>query len=119
MARIRRALGRIAVAWCLSQLAGMTIAPTILLAWGADALECTCDHGDHALCPMHHPRNGARTCVPALTGGELPGTLPGLADLVIPSADVIVPRLAVIPGPRHSVPVLGRSLSPQLRPPRP
>ena len=121
MVRIRRALGRVAVAWCLCQIAGMTVAPTILLAWGAEALECTCAHGDHALCPMHHPRTGTRTCALATAGsaGDLPGALPGLADLVIPSAAVAHPQLAVTAPPPDPVPLLGRSVSPDLRPPRP
>ncbi len=118
MARIRRALGRIAIAWCLCQLAGLTAAPAILLALGADALECSCVHGDHALCPMHHPRSDSRTCVSAAGTGDLPGALPGLADLVIPSADVLVPALAVIASPPAAAPLLGRFISPPLRPPR-
>jgi hypothetical protein len=29
-----------------------------------DLLECTCTHGDHAICPMHHkPAPGSKLCL--------------------------------------------------------
>jgi hypothetical protein len=56
MTGLRRALGRVAVVWLLCQTATMTLAPMLLLSGSAHAelLECTCEHGDHAICPMHH-----------------------------------------------------------------
>ena len=66
MTRLRRALGRIAVAWLLCQAATLTLVPTAFSsgAVGVHALECTCSHGDHAVCPMHHkPAPGAKLCL--------------------------------------------------------
>ena len=66
MTRLRRALGRIAVAWLLCQAATLTLVPAALSsgAVGVHALECTCSHGDHAVCPMHHkPAPGAKLCL--------------------------------------------------------
>jgi len=122
MVRLRRALGRIAIAWCLCQLTGMTVAPTILWALGAEAVECTCTHdGDHSLCPMHHPRTATRHCVmdavdDNLTGALIP--LSSLAELVLPSADIVVPQLVGVLTPHNNLPLLVRPVSPYLPPPR-
>jgi hypothetical protein len=55
MTPVRRALGLIAAVWLSCQV-GLLVASPVMLWAGAAAelLECTCDHGDHALCPMHH-----------------------------------------------------------------
>ena len=66
MMGLRRALGRIAVAWLLCQAATLTLVPAAFSsgAAGVHALECTCSHGDHAVCPMHHkPAPGAKLCL--------------------------------------------------------
>ena len=66
MMGVRRALGRIAVAWLLCQAATLTLVPTALWsgAAGAHLVECTCSHGDHATCPMHHkPAPGSKLCL--------------------------------------------------------
>jgi hypothetical protein len=56
MERIRRALGSVALAWLFCQTATLTLAPAVFRSMSADraAVECTCTHGDHATCPMHH-----------------------------------------------------------------
>ena len=63
MVRLRRALGPIASAWLLCQAATLAIVPTIFWDTSVQALlECTCAHGDHTICPMHHapPRDSKR-----------------------------------------------------------
>jgi hypothetical protein len=121
MVRLRLAVGRIVIAWCLCQFAGMTVAPTILLALGAQALECTCADGDHAFCPLHHLRSGTPTC--AMSGaddspvGELTWLF-GLAKLVVPSTMAVVADSLRASIPLHSTPLLFRAVAPPLRPPR-
>jgi len=65
MTHLRRALGRIAVTWLLCQVATLTLAPAVLwFGSAAHLLECTCAHGDHAICPMHHkPAPRSKLCV--------------------------------------------------------
>ena len=62
MTRVRRLLGPIAAAWLSCQLAGVVTTPIVVwMTTRADHVECTCGHGDHAICPMHHrPASGTR-----------------------------------------------------------
>ena len=121
MLRARRALSRFVFACCLCQITGMTVGPTILLALGTEALECRCVHGDHALCPMHHPRSGTRQCAMVMTSDGVDGaavSFPGLADLVIPSADVVAPDVMGTVSQPAPAPILARPAFPDPRPPR-
>jgi hypothetical protein len=54
--RRRRALGPLAAAWLLCQLGMVALVPAASATGSVPvvALECTCSHGDHATCPMHH-----------------------------------------------------------------
>src|SRR5260221_499599 len=58
MTRLRRML-RSATAFCFCcQIIGLTASPIALcleMSYASAGLECTCGHGDHAMCPMHHP----------------------------------------------------------------
>jgi hypothetical protein len=65
MSRIRRILGPLAACWIVCQLAGFALAPAVVWASTAEMLlECTCSHGDHAVCPMHHkPAPDAKRCL--------------------------------------------------------
>jgi len=67
MTRLRRILGPIAAAWLACQAAGFTTAPIVWwITAPADVVECTCTHGDHAICPMHHrPASDARCAIQA------------------------------------------------------
>jgi hypothetical protein len=56
MGFFRRVVGRVALASLLIQALTLAAVPAALLAHVESALECTCSHGDHAFCPMHHPR---------------------------------------------------------------
>jgi hypothetical protein len=56
MPRFRNLLGRVAMVWLLCQAMPIVLVPAVLWpANGAQLLECTCAHGDHTICPMHHP----------------------------------------------------------------
>jgi hypothetical protein len=50
---------RSAAAFCFCcQIIGLTASPVALCLEASHAsagVECTCGHGDHATCPMHHP----------------------------------------------------------------
>ena len=97
MTLILRALGRVAFACLLSQASTLALVPTVLLADGSGLLECTCSHGDHAICSMHHratagsnPRCAMRSAadfnfavIPALFGTL--GLIPGATLSVSPS----------------------------------
>lgn len=65
MTRLRRALASSTVAWLLLQVGAMATAPLALFVGSAEELrECTCAHGDHDICPMHHAeKKGAKVCV--------------------------------------------------------
>jgi hypothetical protein len=87
MTFFRRALGRVTLACLLSQLATSVVVPAVVFAYSDSDLECTCSHGDHAMCPMHHrssTRCGMRgapdlaiALVPALFGftGVMPAAI--------------------------------------------
>jgi hypothetical protein len=64
MMRRSRTLGPIAAAWLFCQVATVTAAPVVFwIGSGEELLECTCSHGDHAICPMHHkPAPGSKVC---------------------------------------------------------
>jgi len=66
MAGVRRARVFLTALWLVMQ-AALLISPSIVLLAAAHdetAAECTCTHGDHAICPMHHrPAPGTRICL--------------------------------------------------------
>ena len=72
MIRLRRILSRIAVAWLVCHATTLTLGPMHLWLGSGDAImECTCAHGDHAICPMHHkPAPGSRLCVVGSPGDD-------------------------------------------------
>ncbi len=117
MPRLRRAVGRIALTWLLCQVSALILAPTALWFGSSEQLlECTCTHGDHAVCPMHHrPAPGSRLClmgtadqdgagvlVSVLGGlGLRPAPAPAAApppyELVVASADTAAHSLRPAP----------------------
>ena len=66
MAGVRRARVFLTAFWLAMQTA-LLISPSIVLLAAAHeetTAECTCAHGDHAICPMHHrPAPGTRICL--------------------------------------------------------
>jgi hypothetical protein len=71
MSYLRRLIGPFTAVWLLVHIGGVAVESA---AWAvADDLECTCAHGDHAICPMHHRpalRHG-RCAMRATDTGEL------------------------------------------------
>jgi len=62
MAWIRPRLARVAAGWLVFKIALLVCVPTTLCATATAstaAAECTCDHGDGQMCPMHHVRTKA------------------------------------------------------------
>jgi hypothetical protein len=79
--RLRRALGPLAAAWLVCQVATLTFAPVQFGTGSAGVvvLQCTCSHGDHATCPMHHkPAAGSKHCTMRSTGDSGSGVLSSL-----------------------------------------
>jgi hypothetical protein len=97
MTPFRRALGRFAALWLVFQLTTLAAAPAVFWTTShVEPVECTCVHGDHAICPMHHKSAAAmRLClmqdadtadVAVLTSllghaGVLPLALPAIAPV--------------------------------------
>jgi len=67
MRRIRRQLARIAAGWLVLRLCTLVFVPTALCSTPASgvvvAAECTCEHGDGQVCPMHHTRSKPKSTV--------------------------------------------------------
>jgi hypothetical protein len=99
MTRLRRALGRIAIAWLLCQAGLLAATPIVLWAGaGEGLLECTCAHGDHTYCPMHHaPKPGSKTCF--MQNGDNSGvsvlaSIFGFVGMLTASSQVVAPSPA-------------------------
>jgi hypothetical protein len=101
MVRLRRILGPITATWLACQVAGLTAAPMVFwIAAPADVVGCTCAHGDHAMCPMHHrPASGTRCAMQATHGG---GT--AILSTLLSGVGIITPvTVAVVPAPITAV----------------
>jgi hypothetical protein len=123
MTSVRRARIFLTAFWLVMQ-ATLLISPSIVLLAAAHeetAAECTCAHGDHAICPMHHRTvPGARIC---LIGGA-DDTLASLGSLF--QAAGLMPSIAPASQPA-SIPTASidspstitfRSVPPDPPPPR-
>jgi hypothetical protein len=102
MARLRRILGPIAATWLACHGAGLTVAPIVLSVTApAGAVECTCTHGDHAICPMHHrPASDSRCAIQAAHDGDttvLSSLLSGVGIIGRSPALTVVPRNPTVP----------------------
>src|SRR6476620_12728156 len=119
MTRLRRALAPLAAIWLVCQLGAAALVPAALSASAGQerAAGCTCGHGTHAMCPMHHhkPSGPDRTCsmqpvnttptavLSALVG--LPGFVPGATSaLVSPDASTHAEKTAVDDRGRRPLP---------------
>jgi len=96
MVGVRRARVFLTALWLAMQVA-LLISPSIVLLAAAHeetTTECTCTHGDHAICPMHHrPAPGTRIC---LIGGA-DDTLATLGSLF--QAAGLMPSITTAPRP--------------------
>jgi hypothetical protein len=117
MNHLRRALGPIAALWLMSQAGSFVMVPVALWAFAAgDLSECTCAHGDHATCPMHHkPAIPSKTCVIRSADHSetavltfmltLVGVLtPSAHDVISPSTPSIVRSVVASPSGRPTPP---------------
>ena len=122
MTRLRRALGRFAVAWLLCQSATLAILPAAVWASAEDPLECTCAHGNHTICPMHHkPAPGSRQCQMRSTHHGDPALLSSLFSaigLVPPSAPATVSERGSLVVHPDATGVILRPAAPDPPPPR-
>lgn len=105
MTRLRRALPRIALTWLLCHAATLTVATTVLWSGHAEGLlECTCTHGAHAYCPMHHNvAPGSKVCLMQSaddTGSAVLSSLFGAPGLVA------APVRSVAPEPARAIDVV-------------
>jgi hypothetical protein len=90
---VRERLPHVAGAWLVFQLCLLASLPTPLCPpAGSIGAECTCDHGDGAACPMHHPAqkpdSSSRQC--SCRGTSDPGT----AILSLIATTAVVPPAA-------------------------
>lgn len=97
MNRFRCARIVIATAWLMCQVAGVVAAPVVFWATAhEEAEECTCLHGDHVMCPMHHRRAPNAPHVECVmqgtddTGAAIFSTLFGGSATLVPSSSVFV-----------------------------
>ena len=122
MTRLRRFLGPIAAAWLTCQTSILLGVPVVFWAASAEELlECTCTHGDHAMCPMHHkPARGSTICLmrgATDNGAAVLSSLVGAAG-VLPATSFVSP--AAIPDviPAKLTTILVRPAPPEPPPPR-
>jgi hypothetical protein len=81
MAWIRPRLARVAAGWLVFKVALLVWIPTTMhasMTAAALAAECTCDHGDGQMCPMHHVRTKAHGT--AESQGAKPCSCRGTSD---------------------------------------
>jgi len=101
---IRPRLARIAGGWLVLHLCLLAAVPTSLCAKtsvSSAKAECTCDHGDGRICPMHHVKSkskpGSHSCSCRPTSdpvAAIAASLIGPAAVLAPSPSAIVPPLA-------------------------
>jgi hypothetical protein len=119
MVQMRRALGPIVALWVGCHL-GQTLAVPALL-WtrqGEALLECTCTHGDHAICPMHHKRaRGSALCVMQSSSNGDAALLASVLTFV--GAPAVSPRLLPPESNRVTVRLDIATASAHLTPPDP
>jgi hypothetical protein len=102
----RSQLGRIAGGWLVLHLCLFVSAPTAIcctMAATEAAAECTCDHSDGGMCPMHHTRShgmpaaDAHSCKCRGTAdpvAALAAFLTGPIAVLVPSTSVVAPAPA-------------------------
>lgn len=98
---MRPQLARIAGGWLVFHLCLLISIPTIVcstMSASTVGAECTCDHGDGQMCPMHHTRSsskvtaGSHSCSCRSTSDPLTAlvaSLTGPAAVLAPSVSVI------------------------------
>lgn len=105
----RSQLARIAGAWLVFHLCLFVSAPTAIcctMSAEGTGVECTCDHSDGGMCPMHHTRShgmpAANTHSCACRGTTDP--VAALAAFMTGPIAVLVPAVSVVaPAPESTV----------------
>ena len=99
----RSQIARIAGAWLVFHLCLVGSAPTAVcctMSATTNAAECTCDHSDGGMCPMHHTRShgmpvaNAHSCKCRGTTdpvAALAAFLTGPIAVLVPSTSVVIP----------------------------
>jgi hypothetical protein len=122
---MRRALRSFVCAWLACQLAGFTAAP-LVLRFGPAAFDAT--SGDACcpgvapgqVCPMHHTKEGAATCVLRNACGSSPAgllTLIGTPGL-LPASPIVDSLVRCDLVPSTLAPASARTERPESPPPR-
>jgi hypothetical protein len=126
MREFRRRLTGVAGAWLAAQLAFASAAPVALRAampTSADAVQCTCSHGDGTACPMHQAARAddpdACSCRGTSDAGAaiIASLLGDTAILTAPAPAIGASSGARVPGDLPSRP-LELDLVPDSPPPR-
>lgn len=117
MTQLRRALGPIAAAWLFYQVVTLTAAPIVFwVGSGEELLECTCKHGDHAICPMHHkPAPDAKICL--MRSANDSGT--AVLTSLLTGVGLIAEPTKVAAPLSTRILIVTESTAPSLRPPPP
>ena len=115
MRTIRRQVARIAVGWLLCHACLLVSIPTVIChASQAElAAECTCEHGDGQMCPMHHTRSrpkGAAAEAPSCSCRSTADPMIGLA------ASLVGPPAITVPAMLPHAPMPAATESPLLEP---
>src|SRR5262245_28077787 len=123
MGCIRRARVCLTALWLVMQVALLMSPSMVLLAAAHEqtAAECTCTHGEHAICPMHHrPAPGTRICLIGSTDDALAtlGSLFQAAGLMPPIASAIAPAAIPTASVDVTVAIPFRFVPPDPPPPR-
>jgi hypothetical protein len=94
MTGLRHARALLTSLWLVMQTAPLISPSIVLLTAHEETTECTCAHGDHAICPMHHrPAPGSRICLM----GSADNTLATLGSLF--QAAALMPSVTSAPVP--------------------
>jgi hypothetical protein len=122
--RLRRLLGPLAAVWIACQLCFLVGGPIALVARVADEEpECTCTHGDHAMCPMHHRSSGlpqgwcAIGCDEGAEAGVL-ASVTGAPGILHSTPRVVDPPSTTTLGEVTSTTAIARPSPPDPPPPR-
>jgi hypothetical protein len=123
MAVLREARAFVTTLWLIMQ-AALLISPSVVLLGASHeqaATECTCTHGDHAICPMHHrPVPGSRVCLIGSADNTLAtlGSLFQAAGLMPAVTSAPVPETMPAASIDSTSTITFRSVPPDLPPPR-
>jgi hypothetical protein len=119
MPLVRRALGPVAALWLCCHIGLLASAPIVFWTGAAEELlECTCSHGDHAICPMHHkPAPGSKICLMRSANDNDAAVLSSFFSFI---GVLTAPTLAITPpSPQSVVATLTTTTSNRPAPPDP